>query len=134
MLFRSAADEDTTAVALLEAIGLVLAGGQPVVVACGDESSPAQLISEGRRWSLLAAAVVLAPLGHPGPCRARVRVVRPGLPTLAPAACAPEVGRNPQAGLLDLIDAVSRGAAGTVRLDRGGGLGYCAEIEPLREP
>jgi hypothetical protein len=129
-----AADEDTSAAALLEAIGLVLAGGGPVVVACGDESAPAELIPEQHRWSLLAAAVVLAPLEHQGPCRARLRIVRPGVPTLSPAACAADVGRNPQAGLLDLIDAVSRAATGSVRLDRGRGLGYCAEIEPASTP
>ena len=126
-----AADDDTSAASLLEAIGLVLTGNGPVVVACGDESSPTELIPEPQRWSLLAAAVVLAPLGHPGPCRARLAIVRPGTATLPPSACAADVGRNPQAGLLDLIDAVTRGAMGCVRLDRGGGLGYCAEIEAV---
>lgn len=128
-----AADEDTCAASLIEAIGLVVAGGGPVVVACGDESAPSELIPEAQRWSLLAASLVLAPLDHDGPCRAWLRLVRPGVPTLPPAACTPEVGRNPQAGLLDLVDAVSRGARGRVRLDRGAGLGYCAEIQPVGE-
>jgi hypothetical protein len=126
-----ASDEDTPAAALLEAVGLVLANGQPVGVACGDEAAPPDLVPQDEAWDMLAAAIVLAPPDHPGPCRATLTLSGPSAPCLAPAAIAPALARNPQAGLVDLVDAVSRGGGGTVRLDRGRGRGYCAFIEPL---
>jgi hypothetical protein len=123
-----AADEDTPAVALLEALGLVLVTGEPVLVACGDEASPEDLVPHDRRWGMAAAAVVLAPAGGGAGSRARLRIVRPAEPDLPRAALGEVVGRNPQAGLVDLVDAIARGRQGVVGLDRGGGLGWCAEL------
>jgi len=131
-----AADEDTPAMALLEAIGLVATTGRPAVVACGDEAVPRDLVPEAESWGLLAAAVALAPLDGDGPCRALLRVTRDraatlgGARVLAGARVDGPFGRHPQVGLLDLVDAVARGEPGVVRLDRGTGRGYCAEIEP----
>ena len=126
-----AADANTPAVALLEGIGVVLASGQPVVVACGDEAAPDGLIADEHCWGPLAAALVLTPLEHERAGRARLRVRRPGRATLPNAAVDARAGRNPQIGLLDLVDAVARGAPGCVRLDRGDGLGWGADLEPV---
>ena len=128
-----AADENTPAVALLEGIGIVLATGQPAVVACGDEAAPDGLIAEEQTWGPLAAAVVLTPLQPGSRAHARLRVRRPGRATLPAADVAPTIARNPQIGLVDLVDALAQGAAGCVGLDRGSGLGWCAEIEPGRD-
>jgi Beta-ketoacyl synthase, N-terminal domain len=134
-----AADDDTPAAALLEAAGLVAATGGPVLVACADEVAPVDLVPDDQRFDLLAAAVVLAPaaatatatvnahVGSPS-CRAWIRLVLGGEPDVPPAELAPELARHPQAGLFDLVAAVLRGASGLVRLDRGGGSGWCAEI------
>ncbi len=124
-----AADEDTPAAALLEAIGLVHSTGRPVGVVCGDEASPPKLLPDDLSWGPLAAGVVLAPAQHDGPCRARLRILRPGAASLPPACVEARIGRNPQAGMLDLVDAVARGLSGILRLDRGLGLGWCAHIE-----
>jgi len=59
-----AADHDTPAAALLEGIGLVLTRGAPVVVACGDEPAPPTLVQHAPPWSMLTAAVVLAPFAE----------------------------------------------------------------------
>jgi hypothetical protein len=131
-----AADEDTPAVALLEALALVLCTGQPVLVACGDEASPEDLVPRASSWGMAAAAVVLAPIGDGdgGACRARLRIVRPATPDLLPADVDAVVARNPQMGLVDLVDAIAHGRAGVLRLDRGAGQGWCAEIEPTAGP
>jgi hypothetical protein len=129
-----AADADTPAVALLEGMAVVLCTGQPVLVACGDESSPADLVPSGQQWGLAAAAVVLAPLGPGAAPRATLRLVRPARADLPPAAVDEVVARNPQIGLVDLLDALARGRRGTVALDRGSGQGWCAEIEPTAGP
>ena len=128
-----AADANTPAVALLEGIGVVLTSGRPVVVACGDEAAPDGLIVDEHCWVPLAAAVVLTPLDG-ARARAQLRVTRPGRATLPPAAVEARVGRNPQIGLLDLVDAVARGEPGGVRLDRGDGLGWGAELLPCAVP
>ena len=43
-------------------------------------------------------------------------------------AFAPTLAHNPQVGLADLVDAVQRGRSGSLRLDRGKGRGYRAEL------
>ncbi|HTE05186.1 MAG TPA: hypothetical protein VK824_03240, partial [Planctomycetota bacterium] len=127
----------------------------PVLVACADEAAPVDLVPDDQRFDLLAAAVVLAPgaldagevLGASdtrgaraatdvrepvaaaaGACRAQLRLLLGREPDVAVADLPPALARNPQAGLLDLVAAVLRGASGLVRLDRGGGAGWCAEI------
>ena len=56
------ADFDTPAMALMEGLGLVAARRTPVVVCCGDEAPPDELVPDGAGWSLLCAAIVLAPI------------------------------------------------------------------------
>jgi len=73
-----AADDDTPAGALLEAAGLVHAFGVPVVIACADETPPPDLVPAEASYELLAAAVVVAPAGHPGPVRSRLRLALGG--------------------------------------------------------
>ncbi len=122
-----AADDDTPAAALLEAIGLVATRGGPVVVVCADEAVPESLVGDNPRWCLLAAAVVLAPLGDDARC-ARVAVESGPPADLAPASVGDALRHNPQVGLLDLVDAVLRERPGRVALDRGGGRGYVAHL------
>jgi hypothetical protein len=122
-----AADEDTPAAALMEGIGLVAAGAGAVLVVCADEAIPAPLAREAPSWELMAAAVVLEPLDA-ARRRASLAVVRGEPATLAAAAVDPAVALNPQVGLVDLVDALLRGEAGRVALDRGTGRGFLAEI------
>lgn len=124
------ADFDTPAMALLEGLSLVRTMNKPVVVVCGDEAVPLDLDpSDG--WDLMAAAVVLAP-AQPGEGGLELRYVGSGVEPVEPwAELAPELARNPQAGMLDLVDAVLRRRQGVLRLDRGRGRGYAVEIREL---
>lgn len=127
-----AADYGTPAAALIEGVGLVATGRGPVAIACADEDLPDSLAEQAELWCTLAAAVVLVPGDAPGPKLARVSIA-----DRAPAGGAAIEGppltaalaANPQAGLLDLVDAVARGKTGWVRLDRGRGRGYAAHLE-----
>jgi hypothetical protein len=125
-----AADSDTPAAALMEGVGLVLTRGQPVLVACADEPAPAALVKHSPPWSMLAAAVVLAPLDpHAArPPLAVLRVLGEGAPTIARGAFDESVVHNPTIGLAWLVDAVQRGARGVLELDRGTGRGFRAEL------
>ena len=101
-----------------------------LLVACGDEASPQDLVPDARGWGMAAAAIVLAPIDQAGARRTSMRITRPGRPDLPPASVDAALARNPQIGLVDLVDAITRGHKGTVGLDRGGGQGWSAEIEP----
>jgi len=124
-----AADEDTPGAALMEGLGLVLDRGTPVLVVCSDETSPDCLVDQTIAWDLLAAAVVLAPLETSAAPLARLRLGLGGGGTLPGAELSPLVAHNPQAGLVDLVAAVQRGASGSLVLDRGTGRGYVAHLE-----
>ncbi len=126
-----AADEDTPAAALIEAIGIAATLALPVVVVCADETPPPNLVPADLAYDLLAAAVVVAPADASAPAHPRFRVVAGGEATIAPPDLLPRLARNPQAGLVDLVDAIARGKSGRVRLDRGAGAGWCAEIERI---
>ena len=121
------ADHDTPAMALVEAIGLVFGSGLPVLVVCGDEQTPKALVADEEAWELATAAVALVPVdrGYRGP---RIRGPFKGRPTIAPVDAPPMVTRNPQVGLLDLIDAAGSQRSGVLALDRGGGSGWCMEV------
>lgn len=128
-----AADYDTPGAALLEAVGLALGDDLPVVVACADEAAPRDLVPEPERFELLAAALVLARPGTAAGARPLATLRGPwgpGLdaPSAGGAAAADELARNPQIGLLDVVDAVLRGRFGLVRLDRGRGSGLAVEL------
>lgn len=136
------ADYDTPAMGLLEGIGFVQSRGEAVVVCCGDEAPPDDLVPGQLGWSLLSTAVALCPVE-----RAPLGAVRLSAPSPSPAAPAgpgleanalpaPEteaaLGRNPSVGLFDLVVALERGLEGAVRLDRGAGRGYCVRLRPAR--
>ena len=125
------ADYDTPAMALLEGIARALAENEPVVVCCGDEAPPEDLVPEGAGWRLLTAAIVLAPV------KVGTRHPRLSAPSIAAADIAakdvpPAMGQNPNIGLLDLVTAVSTRESGTLPLDRGEGRGYtvCIDCDP----
>lgn len=125
-----AADHDTPAAALLEGIGLCAARGGPVVVACGDEPAPPTLVQHAPPWSMLTAAVVLAPLAAGAPHLATLRL-ECGSPVTLPLDHFEELVRNnPQIGLAALVDAVTRRTAGVLPLDNGQGRGYRAVVAP----
>lgn len=122
------ADYDTPAMALLEGIALVKAHGMPVIVACGDEAAPGDLVGPDEGWQCLTCAVALVPEQGAEAGLPRLRAPRQAEPTLAPPELPHGLALNPQAGLLDLIDGLRRGQSGVLRLDRGRGRGYAVEI------
>jgi len=126
-----AADHDTPAGTLLEGIGLVLTEGVPVLVACGDEAAPASLVRHAPAWGMLAAAMVLVPDDHDGRTLGSLRVHGPEVTGPSPVEVPPVPAAqalNPQVGFVDLMAAVCRRRSGAVRLDRGAGRGFWAEL------
>ncbi len=123
------ADFDTPAMALVEAFAYCVTHDQPVIVVCGDEAAPGNLVSglEGG-WEMLTCAVALVPESRATAAMPRLRGPVASAPSL-PGAEAPSVlANNPVAGLFDLVDALGKGRRGVVRLDRGRGRGVCFEI------
>lgn len=133
------ADYDTPAMALLEGIGLVLARGESVIVCCGDEAPPEDLVADGVGWSLMTAAIALCPSSDaPASCpRLSELMIAPGEPSSSPAGVPEtqleEMGRNPSIGLLDLVVAVREGTRGVRALDRGAGRGYSVRLQGVAE-
>ena len=123
-----AADHDTPAAALFEGVGLVAAHGTPVVVACGDEPAPPALVQHAPPWSMLAAAVVLAPFAADGPRLGALRITHGERATLGFARFPQLLAQNPQIGLAALVDAVLRRETGVLPLDGGSGRGYQAAL------
>ena len=132
-----AADSDTPAAALMEGIGMVLAHGVPVCVACGDEPAPENLAGQAPPWSMLASAIVLGPVEPtPNSSAPNSHALNLGELVIALGPTATLRGEvfdalalaNPQIGLAWLVDAVLRGRSGTVALDAGSGRGYTAEL------
>ncbi len=129
------ADYDTPAMALVEALGWIGSRGEPVVLCCGDESPPADLVPGQRGWSLLAAAVALSPVDRAprgAPTLGLLGPLGPSEEALAPPQTDGELGRNPNVGLFDLVVALERGVPGIVRLDRGEGRGWGVRVTPAR--
>lgn len=126
------ADYDTPAMALMEGLGLVLARGESVIVCCGDESPPADLVPDGAGWGMMTAAIAICPTDQAPPSSPRLS----GLAITEATFELPEhgdanrelVGRNPNIGLLDLVVAIQRGLNGSLRLDRGAGRGYSIRL------
>ncbi|MFT7579362.1 MAG: hypothetical protein ACI9MR_001026 [Myxococcota bacterium] len=130
-----AADYDTVAATLFEAIGLVGTGHGPTAVTCADESAPKDLVPEAEHFDMLATALVLAPAADAQD--GALATMRGPFVVAADEVCVPPsdaigatVARNPQVGLLDLIDAVQRQRYGVIRLDRGRGRGWAVELTP----
>lgn len=132
-----AADENTPAAALMEAIGLVVTTDQPVLLACADEPAPENLAGQAPPWAMLASAIVVGPVGEDsggqgsggqGQALATLEIAHGPTPTLCPERFARLAVANPQIGLAWLVDAVLRGHSGIVPLDAGTGRGYVAEL------
>lgn len=125
------ADHDTPAMGLLEGMGIVHGERRPVVVCCGDEAPPENLVPADTGWSLLCVALALCPIdaARPGCPRISVPADQTGIAgTLAPPPMLDSLARNPNVGLFDLAVALERGLAGVVRLDRGAGRGYALRV------
>ena len=124
-----AADYDTPAMAIAEAVGVTSRFRTPVVVACSDEAAPPDLVPENERFDAVAAAVCIEGVDS-GTDKALARIRGPlfAEPTIEGADADPRVALNPQMGLLDLVDAIQKGKRGLLRLDRGRGRGWCLEI------
>jgi 3-oxoacyl-(acyl-carrier-protein) synthase len=129
------ADFDTPAMSLMEGIALTVAEDNTVVICCGDESPPNELTLDGAGWSLVSAAIVLAPTAAAPRNAPRLSDLRIQPGTWVPKADADSDaqaesrGRNPNIGLLDLVSALAAGEDGTVSLDRGAGRGYAVRVE-----
>lgn len=125
-----AADFDTPAMAILEAMGASRDLGVPAVLVCGDEASPVGLVPEDKMFSTLGAAIVLdaSDRASASPVLAEIDAPKIAAATIAPAEAEGPLARNPQAGLLDLVDAVVRGRRGRLALDRGAGNGWSVEV------
>jgi len=122
------ADHDTPAMALLEAIGLVLTRNEPVIVACGDEAAPSDLVGGAFGWDAVCCAIALLPAASAPAELPRLTQPEIGVATLAPPELPSGLAENPDAGMLDLIELLVRGETGRMRLDRGRGRGYCVDI------
>ena len=128
------ADYDTPAMALFEGIGLALARGESVIVCCGDEAPPADLVPDGADWALMTAAIALCPSNQAPASSPRLSdlAIAPSdlSPPETPAAVATleAIGRNPNIGLLDLAMAIRSGTEGVLRLDRGAGRGFSIRL------
>ncbi|MCB9879813.1 MAG: beta-ketoacyl synthase chain length factor [Planctomycetes bacterium] len=129
-----AADYDTPAAVLLEAIGLIATGHERVAVVCADEASPRSLLEHAPHWEMLAAALVLSRSDDPA-ALAQVTVAAAPDDTRPDAATMPQwpegIEHNPQVGLADLADAVLRRRAGALALDRGKGRGFAVTLSPV---
>jgi len=126
------ADYDTVAGALMEARGILLTTENPVVVVCGDETSPARFVPDDESFDLLATAVCLCLPHHPWPALARLRGPRIADGDLPGVPLSDRLARNPQVCLLDLVAHVIEGRSGAVRLDRGAGAGYVVDVRVSR--
>lgn len=125
-----AADDNTPAAALLEAIGLVVTRDTAVVVACADEPAPPTLAQVAPPWALLAAALVLEPLRSDRQHLAALTLAPGAEAPLRPARFDELHCNNPQIGLAWLVDATIHRHRGPVALDRGTGRGYVAVLAP----
>jgi hypothetical protein len=123
-------DYDTVAAALLEAWGLILTTGAPVVVVLGDDNAPDEFLDPDERFERLAIALAL---GAPNPSQrslARIGLPQRGTGTISPIAVRETLAQNPVVGALDLACAIFNRQAGLLRLDRDRGSAYCVELVP----
>lgn len=124
------ADFDTSAMALLEGMGIALSQRTPVIVCCADEAPPKGLVKGSGKggWGLLSVSMAIGPPDVPGSPLARLSGVSLEEATLRPAPVAEAIGANPIVGLLDLALAVHAGSTGRIRLDRGDGRGFSVRL------
>ncbi|HIE71811.1 MAG TPA: hypothetical protein EYP98_17430 [Planctomycetes bacterium] len=130
-----AADYDTPAATLFEGLGLLATGTDAVVCVCADEASPRSLLEQAPHWDMLSAALVLQPEGAAN-ALAHLTIDDCGDDreniTIAPAELAVGFANSPQAGMMDLLDAIQRGESGKLVLDRGTGRGYRVTLTSAR--
>ncbi len=127
------ADYDTAAAALMEGWSVATTMNLPTIVVCGDDHSPADFVPDSEAFDLVAVAVALIPDTFECKASALGRISIPGpkdvhIPLLDPIRTTPQVHRNPQTGLLDLVANLLAGRRGAVRLDRGLGNGAVTVI------
>lgn len=124
------ADFDTPAMSLMEAVGLVATRNEPVVVVCGDDAVPIDIVPEDKAWALLTAAIVIGPAVDGAMAYLSDLAIQPADVPAADVDGALE--RNPNVGLLDLVTAIADGTSGRVALDRGPGRGWSVQVEAGR--
>ena len=122
------ADYDTPAMALVEAIAIVCNQREPVIVACGDEAAPSDLVGGAFGWDAVCCAIALVPAEEAPAELPRLSLPNRGVGDLTAPNLPDGFAQNPNAGLLDLIELLSRGERGTLRLDRGRGRGFTVHI------
>lgn len=123
------ADHDTPAMALTEGMAFVVTHDLPVIVVCGDEAAPANLVSGEEGWGFLTCAVALAPVHTANSRWPRITAPTRGVGMQHPSPSLPrELAQNPVVGLLDLIVALADVQRPEVRLDRGRGRGFGTHI------
>lgn len=130
------ADFDTPAMSILEALGLIHADRVPAIVCCADEGAPEDLVPEEYHWALLAGAIALVHPEEAPPGSMRLRLMGMGpdesaasnKDLLEPPEISLALSKSPVVGILDLLVALAEGREGRVRLDRGKGRGFIAEL------
>ncbi len=131
-----AADYDTPAMGLWEAFTTSQTFSTPAVLVCGDEATPEGLVREDERFVRVAAALVIEtnpPQDLPYLASLTdLRLMSSSEERTIQAPLAPLVARNPQAGLIDLVDVILHQSGGRVRLDRGEGQGWSVQVNPFR--
>lgn len=129
-----AANFDTPAMSIFEGAGLLMQGDvSHVLIVCGDEPPPHRLMGDHPVWDTVCAAVVLAAdvdahdrMGTISlPFRAETTGEILSWPKMEDA-----IKNNPSAGLFHLVDMLTRGQRGVVRLDAGRGRGWCTQVSP----
>lgn len=132
------ADYDTASSALTEGWGVATTMDLPTIVVCGDDHSPEDFVPESDAFDLIAVALALCPdstlekgLAPKAPILGRISLPftrEQELRLLDPVNTTPQIHRNPQTGLLDLVAHLILGNKGAVRLDRGLGNGSVVVI------
>lgn len=127
------ADYDTASAALLEGWGVATTMNLPTVVVCGDDRSPDDFVPESEAFDMIAVALAVCPDSLVGTTPVLGRISLPfaresEVALLDPVNTTPQVHRNPQTGLLDLVAHLASGNKGVVRLDRGLGNGSVVRI------
>jgi hypothetical protein len=120
-----AADHDTPAMALMEAMAFVRTHRTPAVVVCGDAAAPAGLVAEAQRYGGLAAAVAVSPSGD---ALAHLDGISRDSPSIAPLALPRGLANHPQVGFWELVQCIRAGHRGRLRLDHGAGRGYSVAL------
>ena len=127
-----AADYDTPVMGLMEAIAASADLGVPAVLVCGDEASPEGLVPELETFETLAVAVVVDATAHrehtPGLADLRGFRVETTSRSETHETIPSRLLRNPNVGLLSVVDAIARRRFGRVPLDQGEGSGWTVEV------